>query len=190
MISAHATQLAALSFSPSGSRIASASEKGTVIRVFATSDGSRLYELRRGLKRTVNIYSLSFSPCGHYLACSSNTETVHVFKLEDGRSNEDEGAPLSQSPPFGASPPSSASNSSSVGAGSGSGEGWLGYLNTVVSASASYLPTQVTETLLQGRAFATVHHNQPGMKNVCALAMYVGFFFFFAPCTVLLLLVV
>ena len=50
--------------------------------------------------------------------------------------------------------------------------GWLGYLNTVVSASAiSYLPSQVTDTLLQGRAFATVHHNQPGMKNVCALAM-------------------
>jgi autophagy-related protein 18 len=44
---------------------------------------SRLYELRRGLKRTADIYSLSFSPCGHFLACSSNTETVHVFRLED-----------------------------------------------------------------------------------------------------------
>jgi autophagy-related protein 18 len=42
-----------------------------------------LYELRRGLKRTADIYSLSFSPCGHFLACSSNTETVHVFRLED-----------------------------------------------------------------------------------------------------------
>ena len=44
---------------------------------------NRLYELRRGLKRTADIYSLSFSPCGHFLACSSNTETVHVFRLED-----------------------------------------------------------------------------------------------------------
>lgn len=52
MISAHNTQLAAVSFSPSGSRIASASEKGTVIRVFATSDGTRLYELRRCLAST------------------------------------------------------------------------------------------------------------------------------------------
>ncbi len=175
MISAHATQLAALSFSPSGSRIASASEKGTVIRVFSSSDGARLYELRRGLKRTVNIYSLSFSPCGHYLACSSNTETVHVFRLEDaaaaGPSSDSAGGSLGQSPPTssGASPPSSGSNASSVGG--GGGDSWLGYLNTVVSASAAYLPSGVTETLMQGRAFATVHHNQPGMKNICALAM-------------------
>ena len=83
MIPAHTSQLAAIAFSHSGQRVASASEKGTVIRVFAVSDGSRLYELRRGLKRTVNIYSLSFSPCGHFLACSSNTETVHVFRLEE-----------------------------------------------------------------------------------------------------------
>ena len=83
MIAAHTSQLAAISFSPSGRRVATASEKGTVIRVFSVSDGAKLYELRRGLKRTVNIYSLSFSPCGHFLACSSNTETVHVFKLDE-----------------------------------------------------------------------------------------------------------
>ncbi len=83
MISAHTSQLQAMSFSPSGLRIATASEKGTVIRVFSVSDGSRLYELRRGLERTVSIYSLAFSPCGHFLACSSNTETVHVFRMEE-----------------------------------------------------------------------------------------------------------
>ena len=37
----------------------------------------------RGLKRTATIYSLSFSPCGLYLACSSNTETIHVFKMDE-----------------------------------------------------------------------------------------------------------
>jgi autophagy-related protein 18 len=86
MIAAHTSQLAAIAFSPSGKRVATASEKGTVIRVFSVVDGgssSKLYELRRGLKRTVNIHSLSFSPCGHFLACSSNTETVHVFKLDE-----------------------------------------------------------------------------------------------------------
>ena len=31
--------------------------------------------------RTASIFSLSFSPCGAFLACSSNTETVHVFRL-------------------------------------------------------------------------------------------------------------
>ena len=46
-------------------------------------DGAKLYELRRGIKRTASIFSLSFSPCGTFLACSSNTETVHVFKLDE-----------------------------------------------------------------------------------------------------------
>ena len=82
-ISAHTSQLSAMSFSPSGLQIATASEKGTVIRVFNVLDGARIYELRRGLKRTAHIYSLSFSPCGQFLACSSNTETVHVFRMED-----------------------------------------------------------------------------------------------------------
>ena len=36
-----------------------------------------------GLKRTATIHSLSFSPCGHFLACSSNTETIHIFRLDD-----------------------------------------------------------------------------------------------------------
>ena len=55
---------------------------------------------------------------------------------------------------------------------SGSGDGsWMGYLSNVVSASATYLPSQVTDTLLQGRAFATVHHNLYGLRNICALAL-------------------
>ena len=83
MIPAHTGHLAAIQFSPSGTRIATASDKGTVIRVFNVLDGAKLYELRRGLKRTADIYSLSFSSCGDYLACSSNTETVHIFKLEE-----------------------------------------------------------------------------------------------------------
>merc|ERR1712106_1094607 len=115
---------------------------------FSTHDGSKLYELRRGLKRTASIYSLSFSPCGSFLGCSSNTETVHVFKLED---KPKESHSLAGSPP--------------------PDDGWFGYINTMVSASAGYLPSQVTDTLLQGRAFASVHHNQTGTKTICALAM-------------------
>lgn len=82
MINAHDTPLAALAFSPSGTEIATASERGTVIRVFSSQDGSRLFELRRGLKRCVSIVSLSFSTCAEYLVSSSNTETVHIFRLD------------------------------------------------------------------------------------------------------------
>jgi len=149
IIPAHEGQLAALQFSPSGQRIATASEKGTVIRVFSCHDSAKLYELRRGLKRTASIYSLSFSPCGAFLACSSNTETVHVFRLDEAMAKDS--TVLAGSPP--------------------QDDGWFGYINTAVTATAAYLPLQVTDTLLQGRAFASVHLNQTGSRNICALAI-------------------
>jgi len=149
IIPAHEGQLAALQFSPSGQRIATASEKGTVIRVFSCHDGAKLYELRRGLKRTASIYSLSFSPCGAFLACSSNTETVHVFRLDEAMAKDS--TVLAGSPP--------------------QDDGWFGYINTAVTATAAYLPLTVTDTLLQGRAFASVHLNQTGSRNICALAI-------------------
>lgn len=82
MIPAHESSLAALAFSPNGREIASASEKGTVIRVFNVEDGSKLIEFRRGLRRCVNITSIQFSPDANYLVSSSNTETIHVFDFE------------------------------------------------------------------------------------------------------------
>ena len=150
MIPAHSGQLAAIQFSPLGNRVATASDKGTVIRIFNVSDGTKVYELRRGLKRTATIHSLSFSPCGHFLACSSNTETIHIFRLDD-------------------KPKETTDNS--VAQSQTSADSWMGYLGNVVSSVPNYLPSQVTDTLLQERAFATVHHNLSGKKNICALAM-------------------
>uniref|UniRef100_A0A3Q2P7M8 WD repeat domain, phosphoinositide interacting 1 n=1 Tax=Fundulus heteroclitus TaxID=8078 RepID=A0A3Q2P7M8_FUNHE len=82
MIPAHDSPLAGLAFNASATKLASASERGTVIRVFSVPEGERLFEFRRGMKRYVNISSLSFSPDGQFLCSSSNTETVHIFKLE------------------------------------------------------------------------------------------------------------
>ena len=45
MIPAHTGQLAAIQFSPSGTKIATASDKGTVIRVFSVSDGTRSVQI-------------------------------------------------------------------------------------------------------------------------------------------------
>uniref|UniRef100_A0A674GVJ1 WD repeat domain, phosphoinositide interacting 1 n=1 Tax=Taeniopygia guttata TaxID=59729 RepID=A0A674GVJ1_TAEGU len=81
-IPAHDGPLAALAFNSTGSKLASASEKGTVIRVFSIPGGQKLYEFRRGMKRYVNISSLVFSMDSQFLCASSNTETVHIFKLE------------------------------------------------------------------------------------------------------------
>ncbi|XP_051523250.1 WD repeat domain phosphoinositide-interacting protein 1 isoform X2 [Myxocyprinus asiaticus] len=81
VISAHASPVAAISFNASGTHLASASEKGTVIRVFSIPDGVKLFEFRRGMKRYVSISSLSFSADEQFLCASSNTETVHIFRL-------------------------------------------------------------------------------------------------------------
>ncbi|XP_069760843.1 WD repeat domain phosphoinositide-interacting protein 2 isoform X2 [Narcine bancroftii] len=51
MIPAHDSPLAALAFDSSGTKLATASEKGTVIRVFSIPEGQKLFEFRRGVKR-------------------------------------------------------------------------------------------------------------------------------------------
>ncbi|OON21429.1 hypothetical protein X801_02672 [Opisthorchis viverrini] len=58
-ISAHDGLLAALAFNAAGDLLATASEKGTIIRVFSIPQGDRLMEFRRGLSRLVR----NASPC-------------------------------------------------------------------------------------------------------------------------------
>jgi len=144
MIAAHDSPLAAIVFNHQGDRIASASEKGTVIRVFNATDGTKLYEFRRGMKRCVTIASLVFSLDNLYLACSSNTETVHVFRIqEESRTTNQDG--------------------------SGADESWMGYLSTAVRASANYLPTQVTDVFNQGRPYVSVHLPYADKRNAIAI---------------------
>ncbi|KAJ2416833.1 Phosphatidylinositol 3,5-bisphosphate-binding protein [Coemansia sp. IMI 209128] len=81
IIAAHATSLSALAVSSDGAMVASASEKGTLIRIFDTMSGRLLHELRRGVDRA-DIYSIAFSPDSTRLCVSSDKGTVHIFNLE------------------------------------------------------------------------------------------------------------
>jgi len=110
--------------------------------VFAIPSGDKLFELRRGMKRCVNMYSLSFSPDGVLLSSSSNTETVHVFKLEPQGSEK----PPEQS------------------------QGWMGYLGKAIMSAATYLPSQVADVVNQGRSYAVVRHPFAGVRNICIIA--------------------
>lgn len=82
VVNAHESELIQMEMNRSGSLIASASEKGTIIRVFCTSSGRVLHELRRGADRAV-IYSISFSANSTLLACTSDKCTIHVFELSE-----------------------------------------------------------------------------------------------------------
>jgi len=79
-IAAHDSPLSAISLCHDGSRVATTSEKGTLIRIFATEDGACLQELRRGLSQA-GIYSLTFSTGARWLCVSSDAGTAHVFSL-------------------------------------------------------------------------------------------------------------
>lgn len=80
VIEAHKTQVAAMVFSNDGSLLATASDKGTIIRIFSVETGVKLYQFRRGTYNT-KIYSLAFSPDNMFVIASSATETVHIFRL-------------------------------------------------------------------------------------------------------------
>lgn len=80
LIAAHTSRITCLALSPDGSRLASASEKGTLIRVFDTRAGRLVAELRRGVDR-VELYTVAFNPAGTRLCVTSDKGTVHVFNL-------------------------------------------------------------------------------------------------------------
>ncbi|KAJ0977701.1 hypothetical protein J5N97_013175 [Dioscorea zingiberensis] len=80
-IMAHDSRIACFALSQDGQLIATASTKGTLIRVFSTADGMLLQEVRRGADRA-EIHSLAFSANMQWLVVSSDKGTVHVFSLK------------------------------------------------------------------------------------------------------------
>lgn len=84
IIPAHSSALKAMCFSPDGELLASASDNGTLIRVYSTSNCARIAELRRGVD-PASIFSLGFSPSGTLLACTSDKSTLHIFDVPHPR---------------------------------------------------------------------------------------------------------
>ncbi|CBY02430.1 similar to WD repeat domain phosphoinositide-interacting protein 3 [Plenodomus lingam JN3] len=80
IIPAHETPLRALAISKQGDLIATASEQGTLIRLWSFPSCTKLAELRRGVDPAA-IFSLAFSPNGRTLAVTSDKSTLHVFDL-------------------------------------------------------------------------------------------------------------
>lgn len=85
--SMHKGNIASLAVSHDGKSIATASEKGTIIRVYSTGVDSEYdstnplqHEFRRGT-RPCNLSQLAFNRSATLLGCVGNTDTVHIFNL-------------------------------------------------------------------------------------------------------------
>lgn len=89
VVEAHKTPLACLSLNSDGTLLATASDKGTIIRVFSVPKATKLYEFRRGTY-PAQIFSINFNLSSNLMAVSSATETVHIFQLDAGVSSTPE----------------------------------------------------------------------------------------------------
>ncbi|KAM0870198.1 hypothetical protein ACQ4PT_040182 [Festuca glaucescens] len=79
---AHVSCINAVAMSPDGGLVATASVRGTIVRVFRAIDGRLIGELRRGTDRA-DVHCIVFSPDSKWLAVSSDKATVHVFRVAD-----------------------------------------------------------------------------------------------------------
>jgi WD40 repeat protein len=77
----HTHELSCFALSPDGSKLATASDEGTLIRIWDTKTGVKLQEMRRGADPTT-IYSICFNKTSQWLAVSSARNTVHIFRME------------------------------------------------------------------------------------------------------------
>ena len=83
LINAHESGIAYIALNKDGSLLATASDKGTLIRIFQSSNGLFLQEVRRG-KDKAEIECICFDSTSKLLGVSSNKGTIHIFSLTSG----------------------------------------------------------------------------------------------------------
>lgn len=94
-IKAHLTNIEAIALNNNGTYVATASETGTLIRVFNVETEQQEYEFRRG-SQTALVYDICFSNDSKFLACCSGNGTVHVWDLyKDPNTNKNTRSRLS-----------------------------------------------------------------------------------------------
>jgi len=80
-VQAHESDVGALAVNSEGTLIATASTKGTIIRIFSAEEATLLQELRRGSGKAL-ITSIIFHPTLNMIACTSNRSSVHLFEIK------------------------------------------------------------------------------------------------------------
>ncbi|CAI5713705.1 unnamed protein product [Peronospora destructor] len=83
---AHRTAPVAMAFNLQGTLLATASESGTLIRVFGVPSGKKIAAFRRG-SYGAQVYCLAFNESSTILCASSDTGTIHFFSLTGAESS-------------------------------------------------------------------------------------------------------
>lgn len=186
VIPAHQAPLSCIAMNNEGTLLATASEKGTIIRVFAIPSAQKLYQFRRGSMPS-RIQCMSFNATSTLLCVSSSSDTIHIFKLapQTAAKEDGSGSPLDQEPNspteqshqgrLGSSSPTAStdqdasmnldvSNNGLPSAPRPKIPGFMSLMRrtsqnvstSLVSRAAGYLPTTVTEIWEPARDFAWV----------------------------------
>ncbi|KAM5541888.1 hypothetical protein V8D89_004617 [Ganoderma adspersum] len=187
VIQAHKSPISFLSVNAAGTLLATASDKGTVIRVWSIPGAEKLYQFRRGT-REARIYSINFNLVSSLLCVSSAHDTVHIFKLGQGHGRGGAGAGAGG---VGAQSPSSPSGSVDSREGSqGLDGGYEAYAEKKKGSSVSstlrrkslhltknltssvggYLPNTLTEMWEPSRDFAFLRLPTSGARCIAALS--------------------
>ncbi|KAG0223216.1 autophagy protein [Actinomortierella wolfii] len=173
IVQAHKTSVSNISINHDGTMIATASDKasftihiisGTVIRIFSIPHAQRLYQFRRGAQ-SARIYSLSFNLVSTLLCVSSDTDTVHIFKLGGSNSGPNDVRRVG----------SAHLESSLEKKGGGGVSGMIRRQSmhigkNLAGSVGSYLPSMVTEMFEPSRDFAYLKLPSGGVQSVVALS--------------------
>ena len=89
ILEAHDHPVTCLAFRKDGQWLATASARGTIIRVWDTDTKQLVMELKRSkIGREAKIHSLCFSDDGTMLVVSSSTPTIHIFAIQGEKKND------------------------------------------------------------------------------------------------------
>lgn len=79
-ITGHLSPVTAIALNHDGNLVATASQKGQMIRIFISETGQQIQELRRGMD-SAEIMCLNFDPVSKFIGCTSDKGTIHVFSI-------------------------------------------------------------------------------------------------------------
>ncbi|KAJ2613867.1 autophagy protein [Coemansia sp. RSA 1365] len=198
IIQAHKSPVSCLAISRDGTLLATASDKGTVIRVFALPSAQKVAQFRRGAY-PARILSIAFNATATLLLVSSDSDTVHIFRVADGRSPRKSASPAAQSS-SGSSASSLAHAQSGSFASSAASEdytrppasdgyarkpraphaplngmlrraSWKGLVNSrLVGRAAQLMPDRLSELWEPSRDFAFLKLPRPNIQCIAAMS--------------------